>query len=500
MEINTQFYTTAQEDVSGRYGMKRFSKTFKSMITDGELPINTEWDMSISPFAINAVKHPNASYPCDIIKKCWIFPDMNNLKNVEEGTPETPDMVLKYRMYADQTYYPFMMYSGDGGQGNGWAFPYWYGRVGYNQTLSGDFTNYKWNLYGITKYDYKRLVWVIYVYVSYYGHNNPELTTSNLSGGSWTDLSNVSDATWAEILSGQRSITGVRFIPYYANSSDSNRRYQSYTTGLYAMAMTEPLDGSASCLGSSSPYTEDYIDYAMSIYAGYGGSNDSEGSRGGNPTLSLGCIGEYGNNSFALEYRGYDWDWFFYDSLAAWATDYFTQSTAYQKNATDSVYWVNEPHQANDYQYLYFRQHLNTDVLNTKELCREYLITQCAYLGGFFTDNYLTATDGTLTDTDMYLGIIESDGLTAGRYQRGLDIIIPDIDNPWTDVGWTPPAPEGAFKNATNLVKVRIPQSCSTIGRYAFEDTKLTKVTVASDCTYYNTSFPSGCVVNFYPD
>lgn len=61
-------------------------------------------------------------------------------------------------------------------------------------------------------------------------------------------------------------------------------------------------------------------------------------------------------------------------------------------------------------------------------------------------------------------------------------------------------AQDGAFKDATNLVKVRIPQSCTSIGRCAFKNTQLTKVTIASDCTYYNTSFPDGCVVNFYPD
>lgn len=59
---------------------------------------------------------------------------------------------------------------------------------------------------------------------------------------------------------------------------------------------------------------------------------------------------------------------------------------------------------------------------------------------------------------------------------------------------------DGAFKDATNLVKVRIPQSCASIGRCAFGNTQLTKVTIASDCTHYNTSFPDGCVVNFYPD
>lgn len=58
----------------------------------------------------------------------------------------------------------------------------------------------------------------------------------------------------------------------------------------------------------------------------------------------------------------------------------------------------------------------------------------------------------------------------------------------------------GAFANAYELKKVSIPKSCKKIGRYAFRNTKLTSVTIASDCTYYDTSFPDGCVVNFYPD
>jgi len=30
--------------------------------------------------------------------------------------------------------------------------------------------------------------------------------------------------------------------------------------------------------------------------------------------------------------------------------------------------------------------------------------------------------------------------------------------------------------------------------------TSLTSVMIAQDCVYYPTSFPAGCVVNFYPD
>lgn len=58
----------------------------------------------------------------------------------------------------------------------------------------------------------------------------------------------------------------------------------------------------------------------------------------------------------------------------------------------------------------------------------------------------------------------------------------------------------GAFANATNLSEVVIPKTCKKIGRYSFRNTKLTSVTIARDCEYYPTSFPDGCVVNFYPD
>lgn len=58
----------------------------------------------------------------------------------------------------------------------------------------------------------------------------------------------------------------------------------------------------------------------------------------------------------------------------------------------------------------------------------------------------------------------------------------------------------GAFANAINLSEVVIPKTCKKIGRYSFRNTKLTSVTIARDCEYYPTSFPDGCVVNFYPD
>lgn len=58
----------------------------------------------------------------------------------------------------------------------------------------------------------------------------------------------------------------------------------------------------------------------------------------------------------------------------------------------------------------------------------------------------------------------------------------------------------GAFANAVSLMQISIPRSCKKIGRYAFRNTHLSSVTIARDCVYYNTSFPEGCVVHYYPD
>lgn len=56
----------------------------------------------------------------------------------------------------------------------------------------------------------------------------------------------------------------------------------------------------------------------------------------------------------------------------------------------------------------------------------------------------------------------------------------------------------GAFKGATNLTSIVIPRSVKRIGPEAFAGTGLTSVTIAQDCVYDTTSFPPGCIINFY--
>lgn len=56
----------------------------------------------------------------------------------------------------------------------------------------------------------------------------------------------------------------------------------------------------------------------------------------------------------------------------------------------------------------------------------------------------------------------------------------------------------GAFMNAHDLAHVYIPRTCEEIGEWAFTNTALKKVRIPADCTYYETSFPPGCEIEFY--
>lgn len=58
----------------------------------------------------------------------------------------------------------------------------------------------------------------------------------------------------------------------------------------------------------------------------------------------------------------------------------------------------------------------------------------------------------------------------------------------------------GAFEDAASLASVHIPITVKTIGATAFKGTALQRVKIAADCTYDETSFPEGCVIERYTD
>lgn len=60
------------------------------------------------------------------------------------------------------------------------------------------------------------------------------------------------------------------------------------------------------------------------------------------------------------------------------------------------------------------------------------------------------------------------------------------------------PSAQGAFYDCTQLKKVEIPETVKYIGEYAFANTALTTVKIARDCTFFPTSFPPRCIIQYY--
>lgn len=429
MQINTDFYSAVQEDVPNQYGVKRFTKTFKQLLNDGDLPFNTEWDKTLSPWGIGKT---GGNYPNDLLNKCWTFPDIEKIR----FNPPAADsnLIIRFPLYAEPTTaYPFWIQWQDGGQGAGYGLANWGERNAYDIAELPDNYSYKTNNYICTDFIYNRLVYLIQIYLYDYGEDNPDLTASNMMWGGWRELSSISDTEYSSILSRQKAIGAIRFIPYYATSEN----YENSRTVINS-AQFKPLGGFSPLdfFYGDKPYSTDYLDYTINSIAGIGAYGGSYGIT----TAALGMQKNSYGFSYLCKTSGN-----FYANISEWGADWFQKSQTYENFGTISDYWTNNTFNVNNWQYIYFRQILNVDLLTSKEEILDYIYTQAAYLGTFFTPRQYTAANGITDGTDeyMYIGIVNSNGITTGEYKHGSELpTVPQTGwvNPWEQSGYDPGA------------------------------------------------------------
>lgn len=131
----------------------------------------------------------------------------------------------------------------------------------------------------------------------------------------------------------------------------------------------------------------------------------------------------------------------------------------------------------------------------------------------FWKDNYewftsrnyegsIIKTPESITSIGLQVGFVNVGDEAQSGTEYIENLVITEV-SPWNIVegvvkNSTAPTtnPMGAFFNATSLNEIRIPDSVKSIGRYSFANTSLTEVFLAEDCEYYDTSFPSGCLIH----
>ena len=134
------------------------------------------------------------------------------------------------------------------------------------------------------------------------------------------------------------------------------------------------------------------------------------------------------------------------------------------------------------------------------------VLREVAYLGYWFTTDEEKAKYAAIgrycTDSEVYMPVFDAYGVTTGQYKSGTEAaaIAPADEATPADFIDYDPYIKGAFQDADKLEHVTIPISVKTIGAKAFSGTALQRVKIAADCTYDETSFPEGCVIERYPD
>lgn len=84
------------------------------------------------------------------------------------------------------------------------------------------------------------------------------------------------------------------------------------------------------------------------------------------------------------------------------------------------------------------------------------------------------------------------------EYPYPINIWTIDENSDFAHAGMPDMSNVGTFMGSRSLNSIVIPETVKYIGEYAFANTTLVNVKIASDCQYSETSFPPGCTIDNY--
>ena len=108
---------------------------------------------------------------------------------------------------------------------------------------------------------------------------------------------------------------------------------------------------------------------------------------------------------------------------------------------------------------------------------KEYYIRQAACLGLYFTPKHSVAINGTLTDPDMYIGILDSTGVGHGEYLRGANTVNAPQNNltDMFDIDYNPVKADNTNYTNDTQFYYQIPAK-SAIKYYALTESQLSRL------------------------
>lgn len=426
MQINEEFWGGQAQRQTWVPGVEITNYTLLNAFNETQdvtwtLPLNEELDPSISPWAINK--------DADILKLA--YPVSHRVGNSGYVWAD-PKFYSVHDFDKEMSGVPFYF-----------AAPFYTGGAGYDKTFNwarrngvdqayisaGTSGNYGCNLYPVTNFDYSKLCVSLYVEYTRYPDRTGDVDRTHFDYyfNTWS----AQERAAAPIVGIGFQIWGRGWDSNYPNVWRNVHPVSGAGLSIHSLGRKKPCEIAPS--GSGIGYNVNFMDDFMSLVdSSYNG-------------LSIGTWKDnYGGNGGA---------WIYDTSTGIYVQSYEAGAAAHLITSATNHPIVTVPmfegEETNPHwrivsnwegeHYVKFKTILDASTFADEDELKAYILKQAAYLGMWFYTNGTPIGDPGSSES-WYLGEIDENGVTTGRYKQGAatsELNNSTWDNPWEDSPWS---------------------------------------------------------------